>query len=156
MICVKNDLGWGISPSWRTREIQEESQALANIPQIIVMVIVIFEIIIIHMAHGQGYIVLSCQLNCTLFQIGWGLHFSAHDCQRQQQNSGHFWISHQKVCVWVSSLSHWFSDLFLHKMETHSLLMLLHCLLKISLHSRHKEKLINCLENMILKNCYQM
>ena len=28
MICVKNDLGWGISPSWRTREIQEESQAL--------------------------------------------------------------------------------------------------------------------------------
>ena len=41
-------------------------QALANIAQIIVMVIIIFEIIIIHMAHGQCYIVLSSQLSCTL------------------------------------------------------------------------------------------
>lgn len=122
-MCVKNNLGWGISPSWRTREIHEKSQELANIPQIIVMVIIIFEIIIIYMAHGQCYIVLSSQLNCALFYIGWGLHFTAHDCQRQQQNSGHFWISHQKICIWVSSLSHWSSDLFLHKMEMHSLLI---------------------------------
>lgn len=47
-------------------DVQAKCQTRANIPHKIIINVVINVIIVIHMTHGQCYIVLSSQLNCTL------------------------------------------------------------------------------------------
>lgn len=79
-----------------------------------------------------------------------GLHFTAHDCLRQLQNSGNSWNSQQKITK--SHLFHFDLPIcfFIHKMETHSLPIFCSTAFLKSFSfvcSKHKEKSISCLEN---------